>query len=166
MLKARVLAGVPNREDAVGEPTVGAGRFKSRCIMSFTMTPADLASYRAFWRKLAKAELTPEMQAAAEKARAEAKRLAQILADEYGVERVYLFGSFAWGNKVRPDSDIDLAVEGLPPGKLIEAYGQLERATYYAFDLVPLEKATSRLREQILKWGLLVYDSASKQGSG
>ncbi|HLF01400.1 MAG TPA: nucleotidyltransferase domain-containing protein [Anaerolineales bacterium] len=130
------------------------------------MAQVNVAQYRAFWRKLAKAELTPEMQVAVEKARAEAKRLAQILADDYSVERVYLFGSFAWGNKVRPDSDIDLAVEGLPPHQFLKAYGRLERATRYAFDLVPLEKARPRLREQILKWGMLVYDSSSKQSTG
>jgi predicted nucleotidyltransferase len=117
--------------------------------MSLDMTPAELAPYRAFWRKLAQAE-----------------RLAKILADEYGVERVYLFGSFAWGKVVRPDSDIDLAVEGLPPRQFLKAYGQLERATHYAFDLVPLENASSRLREQILKLGMLVYDSSSKQNTG
>ncbi len=130
------------------------------------MAHIDVAPYRAFWRKLAKAELTPEMRAAAEKARAEARRLAKILAEEFGVERVYLFGSFAWGNKVRPDSDIDLAVEGLLPRQFFKAYGRLEEATRYAFDLVPLEKATPRLRKLILKRGMLVYDSASKQSAG
>ncbi len=134
--------------------------------MSLKMTPADLAPYRAFWRKLAKAELTPEMRAAAEQARAEARRLAQILADEFGVERVYLFGSFAWGKVVRPDSDIDLAVEGLPPRQFFKACGRLEGATYYAFDLVPLENASPRLRELILRSGILVYDSSSKQSTG
>jgi predicted nucleotidyltransferase len=130
------------------------------------MAQVDVAQYRAFWRKLAQAELTPEMRVAAEKARAEAKRLAQILADEYGVERVYLFGSFAWGKEVRPDSDIDLAVEGLPPRQFFKAYGRLEKATRYAFDIVPLEKATARLRKQILEMGILVYDSPSKQSTG
>jgi predicted nucleotidyltransferase len=134
--------------------------------MSFKMTPAELAPYRAFWRKLAQAEPTPEMRAAMEKARQEAERLAKILADEFGVERVYLFGSFAWGVEVRPDSDIDLAVEGLPPRQFFKAYGRLERATSYAFDLVPLEQARPRLREQILKSGILVYDSFSKQSAG
>jgi hypothetical protein len=31
---------------------------------------------------------------------------------------------------------------------------------------VPLENASSRLREQILKLGMLVYDSSSKQSTG
>ena len=129
------------------------------------MTQVNVAQYRAFWRKLAKTELTPEMRVAVEKARAEAKRLAQILADEYGVERVYLFGSFAWGNKVRPDSDIDLAVEGLPPGKLIKADVRVSKATEYSVDLVKLESASSPLRALILKSGIILYDKP-KDSSG
>jgi predicted nucleotidyltransferase len=136
-----------------------------RCKIS-RMAQVDVAQYRAFWRKLAQAELTPEMRVAVEQARAEAKRLAQILADDYGVERVYLFGSFAWGNKIRPESDIDLAVEGLPPRQLFKAYGRLEKATHYAFDLVPLENTLPRFREQILTSGVLAYDSASKPSTG
>lgn len=128
------------------------------------MAHVDVAPYRAFWRKLAKAELTPEMRAAVEQARAEAKRLAQILADEFGVERVYLFGSFAWGNKVRPDSDIDLAVEGLPPGKLIKADLRVEKASRYPVDLVKLGNLPGPLRDLILKSGMIVYDKP-KDGS-
>jgi predicted nucleotidyltransferase len=126
--------------------------------MSFNMTPADLAPYRAFWRKLAKAELTPEMRVAAEKARQEAERLAKILADEFGVERVYLFGSFAWGKVVRPDSDIDLAVEGLPAGKLIKADVRVSNATEYSVDLVRLDSLPSRLHNRVLKSGILLYE--------
>ena len=48
-----------------------------------------------------------------ENGRAEAKRLAQILAEEFGVERVYLFGSYAWGVTLHPNSDLELAVVGL-----------------------------------------------------
>jgi len=127
--------------------------------------PEKLAEYRAFWKRRNQVQLTPEMRAAAEAARAEAKRLAQILAVEFGVKRVYLFGSFAWGFEIRPDSDIDLAVEGLPPRQYLKAYGRLEKATRYAFDLVPLEQAKPRLHGRILKSGMLLYDSPSKQST-
>lgn len=131
-----------------------------------TFPPDKLAEYRAFWKRRNQVQLTPEMRAAAEAARAEAKRLAQILADEFGVKRVYLFGSFAWGFETRPDSDIDLAVEGLPPEKFFKAYGRLENTTRYAFDLVPLEQARSRLRERILKSGIVLYDSSPQPSAG
>ena len=122
------------------------------------MAQVDTAQYRAFWRKLAQAEPTPEMRAAAEKARQEAERLAKILADEFGVERVYLFGSFAWGVEVRPDSDIDLAVEGLPPGKLIKADVRISNASQYQVDLVPLDSLPTNLHNRILKSGIVVYE--------
>jgi predicted nucleotidyltransferase len=134
--------------------------------MSLDMTPAELAPYRAFWRKLAQAELTPEMRVAAEKARQEAERLAKILADEFGVERVYLFGSFAWGKVLRPDSDIDLAVEGLPPGKLIKADVRVSDATKYSVDLMRLSSLPTRLRNRVLKSGILLYERQSTPVAG
>lgn len=100
------------------------------------MIQAAIARYRAFWRKRSQAEPTPEMRAAAEAARREAQRLGRILTDEFGVERVYLFGSFAWGLEARPDSDLDLAVEGLPRGKLVFAHARLSNASRYTVDLV------------------------------
>ena len=130
------------------------------------MAHVNVAQYRAFWRKLAQAELTPEMRVAVEKARAEAKRLAQILADEYGVKRAYLFGSFAWGNKVRPESDIDLAVEGLPPGELFPADARVSRATEYSIDLVRLDSLPTRLHSRVLKSGILLYERQPTPATG
>ncbi len=43
---------------------------------------------------------------------------------EYGAREVYLFGSHAHG-KARPNSDLDLAVTGIPPEKFIRAYGKV-----------------------------------------
>jgi predicted nucleotidyltransferase len=40
-----------------------------------------------------------------------------------GADAVFLFGSTVEG-PVRPDSDIDLAVAGLPPAKFFQAMGQ------------------------------------------
>ncbi len=122
----------------------------------------DVAPYRAFWRQLAQAEPTPEMRAAAEAAREEARRLAQILADEFGVTRVYLFGSFAWGVETRPDSDLDLAVEGLPPEQFFLAYSRLMDASRYEVDLKPLENLFSRLHNRVLQSGLVVYERQPK----
>ncbi len=130
------------------------------------MTQTDFAPYRAFWRKLAEARPTPEMRVAMDAARKEAEQLAQILASEFGVERVYLFGSFAWGAVVRPDSDIDLAAEGLAGSKLIFADVRLSEASKYQVDLVRLERAPTSLRELILKSGVLVYDRKSKRSPG
>jgi len=98
------------------------------------------------------------MRAAAEAAYCEALRLGRILAAEFGVERVYLFGSFAWGPDTRSDSDLDLAVQGLAPGKFVLAHLRLSNASKYAIDLVRLERLPDLLRNRILKSGLLLDD--------
>jgi len=101
------------------------------------------------------------MQAAARDARHEAQRLSQLLAAEFGAKRVYLFGSFAWGPEMLPDSDLDLAVEGLLHGKLVFAHARLSSQSYYTVDLVLLERLPERLRSRILKSGILLYGEQS-----
>ena len=125
------------------------------------MAKVDLDQYRAFWRQRSRIEPTPEMQAAARDARHEAYRLSQLLAAEFDARRVYLFGSFAWGPEMRPDSDLDLAVEGLPRGKRVFAHARLSNQTHYTVDLVLLERLRELLRNRILKSGILLYGEQS-----
>ena len=124
------------------------------------MTTIDIEPYRAFWQKRAKATLPPEMYPQRENGRAEANRLAKILVEEFGVERVYLFGSYAWGITLRPNSDLDLAVVGLEGAKFWRAYGRLEKATTYAFDLVELDGLPHYLHSRILESEILLYDGS------
>ena len=58
-----------------------------------------------------------------------------------GAESVYLFGSIAEGT-FRPDSDIDLAITGLPPAKFFQAMGQTMAVLPRSFDLVDLDVDT------------------------
>ena len=58
-----------------------------------------------------------------------------------GAEGVYLFGSVVEG-PFRPDSDIDLAVTGLPPTKFFQAMGQAMTVLPRSFDLVDLDVDT------------------------
>jgi predicted nucleotidyltransferase len=58
-----------------------------------------------------------------------------------GAETVYLFGSIVEGS-FRPDSDIDLAVTGLPPAKFFQAMGQTMIILPRPFDLVDLDVDT------------------------
>jgi predicted nucleotidyltransferase len=129
--------------------------------MTSTMTTVDLTPYRAFWRERERRQFTPEMRAAAEAARREAERLSRILTTEFGARRVYLFGSFAWGPETRPDSDIDLAVEGLPSGQLLSASLRLSNATHYPVDLVPLERLPDPLRNRIVLSGLRLFGDST-----
>ena len=66
------------------------------------------------------------------------KRAAAAL-KEAGAREVYLFGLGARG-KMREDSDIDLAVSGLPPEKFFHAMGNAGDILRRPFDLVDLDE--------------------------
>jgi len=77
-----------------------------------------------------------------------------------GAERVWLFGSLAWG---APDvhADIDLAVEGLPPSRYFRAVGELLCAAPAPVDLVELERLPPEFAARIRGDGMLVSGSES-----
>jgi predicted nucleotidyltransferase len=59
-----------------------------------------------------------------------------------GAHEVYLFGSAARG-VARPDSDIDLAVSGLPPERFFHAMGLVLKAIGRPLDLIDLDQDTA-----------------------
>lgn len=58
-----------------------------------------------------------------------------------GAREVYLFGSAAHG-QMREDSDIDLAVSGLPPSQFYRAGAAAEDALGRPLDLIDLDEVT------------------------
>jgi len=98
-----------------------------------------------------------------ERALLDARRLADVLGREFGVKRVYLFGSLLSG-RVNPHSDIDLAVEGLSPAVYYRAWARLERETDIPVDLVDLDRAVPVLVERVRREGVLLYELNEKQG--
>lgn len=77
---------------------------------------------------------------------------ARILREE-GATEVYVFGSAIHG-KMRPDSDIDFAIRGLPPEKYFPAMGRVVDAIQRVFDLVDLDE-DNLFTEFIVKEGVL-----------
>ena len=77
---------------------------------------------------------------------------------EYGAKRVVLFGSTARGDE-RPGSDVDLACEGLPPGRFFEAWGELLLFTGREVDLVDLSVVKEPLRRCIEEEAGLLYEA-------
>ena len=57
---------------------------------------------------------------------------------EAGAREVYLFGSAARGEQAE-DSDIDLAVRGIPPKVFYEAIGRVAATISDRFDVVDLD---------------------------
>jgi uncharacterized protein len=103
------------------------------------------------------AERLPHEERLAREIRAVVPRVAEVLAREFGVRRVVLFGSLARG-LAHPDSDIDLAVEGLPPAATLRAMTRCDDVAGRHVDLVPLEEARPEVRAIIARDGETILD--------
>ena len=86
-----------------------------------------------------------------EEAQELAERCARLLREQFGARRVILFGSAAGDAPWHSRSDLDVAVEGLPP----EKHWQALNACYellppeLTLDLIPLESAWPELRARL-----------------
>ena len=69
-----------------------------------------------------------------------------------GARRLWLFGSLASGVP-RPESDIDLAVSGMPSAGYFETLARLMALFGTRVDLVRIETAPDSLREHVLANG-------------
>lgn len=88
-----------------------------------------------------------------------ARRAARLLVDEFGVRRVVAFGSLVWG-RFRRDSDVDLAVEGLPPDRFFRADFRLASELPVPIDLKPFEDCLPHLRQRIDEEGVELVGSS------
>lgn len=67
-------------------------------------------------------------------------RAAEVLM-RFGAHDVYLFGSAATGT-LRDDSDIDMAVSGLPPENFLSAMGAISDILDRPLDLIDMDEDT------------------------
>jgi predicted nucleotidyltransferase len=74
-------------------------------------------------------------------------RAAEILKDA-GCHECFIFGSIAEGRSTA-ESDIDIAIRGLPPEKFFAVYGQLSRQVPLEIDLVDLDDG-SRFSQKLV----------------
>ena len=75
-----------------------------------------------------------------------------------GVRRIWLFGSVAKARKPDFRSDLDLAVEGLAAERQLSVWASLDEALELPPDLVRWEEANQTLREEIQRWGVVIYE--------
>jgi predicted nucleotidyltransferase len=118
--------------------------------------PGDLSSYVAGWHARERAR---EHEAAQWRTRVQARlpQVARMLAEDFGVTRVLLFGSLARG-AAGPESDVDLLVEGLPLERLIEATVRADRLLAEASaDLVPADRVRPEVLTRALAEGTLLH---------
>lgn len=90
-------------------------------------------------------------QARRRQAQEAAEACAQVLKEQFGVRKVYTFGSLAGQAPWHGRSDIDLAVEGLEPGAYVRALSALYQflPEGIELDLITLEDAPPELAARI-----------------
>ena len=84
--------------------------------------------------------------------RRDIEKAVKILED-VGCEEVYIFGSMVDG-PVTPESDIDMAVKGIPPGSFFKVFAKLMMQLDHPVDLVNLEE-DNRFGNMLRKEGYL-----------
>lgn len=118
--------------------------------------PIALDSYIAGWREREQQALA---EAAAWRARIRGRlpALVRMLVDDYGATRVVLFGSLV-RDEGRPGSDVDLLVDGLAIGQLLDATVEAERLLEEAVaDLVPANLARPAIRARAEQEGEVLH---------
>jgi predicted nucleotidyltransferase len=83
------------------------------------------------------------------------REAAAAIKTRYGAERVVLFGSLAHAAWFAPNSDVDLAVEGLKNEDYWQAWRLVEEIIGdHAVDLVDLDMASESLKGSIRRYGV------------
>ena len=117
------------------------------------LTEQEKAAYRHAWLSLHESRQAAARQAA-DQAMAIARKAAAILHEEFGVPRVWLFGSLARGT-FGAGSDIDLAVDEIDERRFLRALGRLLGLhPDFPVDLVDLRHAKAGLRAAVERDGI------------
>ncbi len=126
----------------------------------------DIAAVRHNLQSRAERERTEreDRRAAAEHAVTEAVEKAII--NFPSVKRVFLFGSVTRPNAFRPDSDVDVAVEGLGVADYFSIWRALEEAAPgWTIDLRDITQP-SDFSERVRSTGKLIYERANPTTPG
>ena len=120
------------------------------------LTREEWKSYlEAARRRPAPAGLTPAEQHERERLLDRIREAATVLKTRFGARRVILFGSLAHAAWSTPDSDVDLAVEGLVGEDYWRAWRVLEAIIEdRPVDLIETEMAGESLRRAIQRHGV------------
>ena len=106
-------------------------------------------------RRRVPAEESAEESLERERLLARVREAAEALKARFGVKRVVLFGSLAHAAWFVPDSDVDLAVEGLAVTDYWRAWRMVEEIIGdRPVDLIEIETASESLRRAIERYGV------------
>lgn len=92
----------------------------------------------------------------------EIRSIVHIVAQQYGVEKVMLFGSYARGD-AKPESDIDLRIDKGRIKGLFQLSGfhlDLEEKLKTTVDLVTTESLDTKFLQRIQREEIILYEQA------
>jgi predicted nucleotidyltransferase len=99
--------------------------------------------------------LTASQRAARQALLRKVRAAAALLKGEYGSRRVLLFGSLAHRGWFTPDSDVDLAVEGVSSADYWRAWRAAEESIGdRQVDLIDLADASDSLKRAVQRYGV------------
>jgi len=125
--------------------------------------PTALELTREGWKRYVEAasrrsepvEVRPKVEETRKQLLACMHKAATMLKSRFAVRRVVVFGSLAHAAWFIPDSDVDLAVEGLAPKDYWQAWRMVEEIiSDRPVDLVEIEAAGESLRRAIERYGI------------
>lgn len=114
-------------------------------------------TYLVYWQKLKVQQQLQDRQLA-QQARQKLQAVVELLVNEFKVKKIILFGSLVRGNFDR-ESDIDLAVEGIPPSHYFQALAKINSMSDRWIDLKPLEALEPHFLQRVLQTGECLYAS-------
>ena len=118
------------------------------------LTPEELAEYRSAASRRHRAEQAALVVRERE-ARQLARLAAELLRDEFGAERVLLFGSLVHPGCFTEWSDVDVAAAGLAPADTLRAMEQVPGlSAAIEVNLVDLAACSASLRRAIEREGV------------
>lgn len=114
-------------------------------------------TYINYWKNQ-KIQRSKEMLKQVKKARDNLEKITTLLVTEFKVTKIILFGSLING-KFHQESDIDLAVAGIPKSDYFRALAAVNTLGDRPIDLKPLEDLDPYFLEKVLQTGECIYES-------
>ncbi len=116
----------------------------------------DYAPYVKHAREMQARRLSdPQLIARREQAWAVARRIAAFLREQYQPARIVVFGSLVHPEMFHAQSDIDIAVEGIPWPAYLRAWNDVERQfPEFKVDLIDVGVVSERMRQRIDEQGV------------
>ena len=113
------------------------------------MSPAELAKCRENLKRQWENRQVDE--ALLQRAWETVHRVATVLYQDYGAAKVAVFGSLAEWERFTKESDIDIAVWGIPYGKCLDALWETnDLSTEFKIDIIDFETSGGLFRERVL----------------